>query len=143
MRSLGAAALLVASVSACASDRDANSRRLFGLSQLATEPQGALAVSDDGTYVFTDYSQERESRGELTDAERGALKPHVSRSALARMYAQATPDGQRCQTQSGAYIVDSALGSACFVVDEIADAEAKSRLEFLIALYVSKAASAK
>jgi hypothetical protein len=129
------AALASAATSGCAADHDAVSRELVAISHLASPPVGALSVTDDGHYEFVDSTARTTHTGVLPAAELARLRSQVASPGLDALYTQRAADPDRCEQESTSYVVGSRLGTACFVKGDVADPEARARLEFLVSLF--------
>jgi hypothetical protein len=119
----------------CATDRDARSLELVAVSHLVTPPVGLLSVADDRTYSFTDPARKAVSKGTLSEPEFDTLKSHVSSSALTTLYASREADTEQCQ-RDGSYIVTTTQGSACFIVANVREPNARASIEFFSMLFL-------
>jgi hypothetical protein len=137
---LVAVALASAGAPGCAANHDAVSRELVAISHVASPPVGALSVADDGRYEFVDSSARTKHAGLLSAAELALLRSQVASPGLEAFYTQSASSPERCQHESTSYVIGSRLGTACFVESDIAEPEARARLEFFVTLFTEKSA---
>ncbi len=132
------AALASACAPGCAANRDAVSRELVAISHVASPPVGALSVADDGRYEFVDSTARTKHAGVLAAAELARLRSQVASPGLEAFYTQSASSPERCRQESASYVVGTRLGTACFVPGNVAEPEARARLEFFVALFSQK-----